>query len=153
MKKITLIVIALLANFSVMLAQDAQPCPCEFENDLDALYAVAEQQSFSYNIENSDPITVGAAMLLAKAGLEAYKSLPSASYALMVISGGEVAYSTVPSCQIALEKAYYLLQLGAEEVRIVSEHLTLNGSCRNKAYRQSDMDDLRERKDGWGHIK
>ncbi len=147
MKKIALIAIALFTGLNMMQAQDSQKCPCLIENDIDALYAVAEQHNFSYNTEMSGVITASAAIV--KVGLEVYKAAPDASYYLKVTSGGEIRYAKITSCQLALEKTYDLLRLGVEEVRIISENPTLNGSCRNRSYTPRDLDEVKKRRDGW----
>ncbi len=147
MKKM-LFIIALTACFGLLQAQDAQTCPCLMDNDIEALYAVAEQQDFSLEADVTiDPITAAAA--IAKVGLEVYKAAPEASYYLKVTSGGEIAYAKISSCQLALEKTYDLLRLGVEEVRIISENPTLNGSCRNRSYTPRDLDEVKKRRDGW----
>lgn len=143
-----LFIIALTACFGLLQAQDAQTCPCLMDNDIEALYAVAEQQDFSLEADVTiDPITAAAA--IAKVGLEVYKAAPEASYYLKVTSGGEIAYAKISSCQLALEKTYDLLRLGVEEVRIISENPTLNGSCRNRSYTPRDLDEVKKRRDGW----
>lgn len=146
MKK-TLIAIVLFACFGVMQAQDAQKCPCLMDNDMDALYAVAEQNISLTNIDMADPIT--ASIAIAKVGLEVYKAAPDASYYLKVTSGGEIMYAKISSCQLALEKTYDLLRLGVEEVRNISENPTMNGSCRNRSYTPRDLDEVKKRRDGW----
>lgn len=142
-----LFLIALTACFGILHAQDAQTCPCLMDNDIDALYAVAEQQNQLFEIDMSDPIT--AAVAIAKVGLDAYNSAPNASYYLKVTSGGEIKYAQISSCQLALEKTYDLLRLGVEEVRIISENPTLNGSCRNRSYTPRDLDEVKKRRDGY----
>lgn len=146
MKKM-LFIIALTACFGLLHAQDAQTCPCLMDNDIDALYAVAEQHNFLFDVDLTDPITATAA--IAKVGLEVYKAAPDASYYLKVTSGGEIAYAKISSCQLALEKTYDLLRLGVDEVRIISENPTLNGSCRNRSYTPRDLNEVKKRRDGW----
>ena len=128
-------------------AQDTQICPCMIDDEIDALYAIAEQQNFSYDIEMSDAIT--ATIALGKVGLEVYKAAPDASYYLKVTAGGEIRYAKISSCQLALEKTYDLLRLGVDEVRIISENPPLNGSCRNKSYTPRDLNEVKKRRDGW----
>lgn len=143
-----LLLIALTACLSLLHAQDAQTCPCLIDNDIDALYAVAEQHNFSFDVGMTiDPIT--ATVALTKVGLDVYKAAPDASYYLKVTSGSEIAYAKISSCQLALEKTYDLLRLGVEEVRIISENPTLNGSCRNRSYTPRDLDEVKKRRDGW----
>lgn len=148
MKK-TLFAIVLFAGFGVMQAQDAQKCPCLMDNNIDALYAVAEQQSFSYDLEMMGSITASDAIL--QVALKVLDNIPeSFSYYLKVTAGGEIRYAKVSSCQMALEKTYDLLRLGVEEVRIVAEtYLSqVNPSCRNKSYTPRDLDDVKKRRDG-----
>ena len=148
MKKIALIAVAFLMSVSVIQAQDAQKCPCLMDNDFDALYAVAEQNNFSFDFDVSDGVT--AAVALAKVGIEAYNALPDAKYVLKVTAGGEIKYGKISSCQMALEKTYDLLRIsGVQEVRIISEELTLNGSCRNRSYTPRDLNEVKKRRDGW----
>ena len=142
-----LFIIALTACFGLLHAQDAQTCPCLMDNDIDALYAVAEQHNFLFDVDLTDPITATAA--IAKVGLEVYKAAPDASYYLKVTSGGEIAYAKISSCQLALEKTYDLLRLGVDEVRIISENPTLNGSCLNRSYTPRDLNEVKKRRDGW----
>ncbi len=156
MKKITLIVVALFASFSVMLAQDAQPCPCELENDLDALYAVAMERNSLYhgNLYNDGDGPVWA--IIAELGLKGYQQAPSASYYLKVTdTQGDYAYIQMSSCQMCLEVTYDLLQQrGIREVRIIAESSSLHGSCRNKSYTPSDLQDVKNRRDGnWNGLK
>ena len=146
MKKIFLL-LTLVATFSMLRAQDAQTCPCFIDNDIDALYAMAEHQNFSFSINMADPIT--AAIAIAKVGLSAYEAVPEASYYLKVTAGGEIRYAKISSCQLALEKTYDLLRLGVDEVRIISENPTLNGSCRNRSYTPRDLNEVKKRRDGW----
>lgn len=147
MKKIALIAATLFASFCMVKAQDNQKCPCLMDNDIDALYAVAEQYDLSFASDVSGVIT--ASVAIAKVGLEVYKAAPDASYYLKVTSGGEIRYAKISSCQLALEKTYDLLRLGVEEVRIISENPTLNGSCRNKSYTPRDLEEVKKRRDGW----
>ncbi len=147
MKKIFLIATALFLGFNQMQAQDSQKCPCLIDNDIDALYAIVEQNDFSFDLEISGVITASAA--IAKVGLEVYKAAPDASYYLKVTSGGEIRYAKISSCQLALEKTYDLLRLNVEEVRIISENPTLNGSCRNRSYTPNDLEEVKKRRDGW----
>lgn len=144
-----LISAALLLGVNLIQAQDAQKCPCLMDNDIDALYAVAEQNNFSFDFDVSDG-GVTAAAALAKVGVEAYNSLPDAKYVLKVTAGGEIKYGKISSCQMALEKTYDLLRIsGVREVRIISEELTFNGSCRNRSYTPRDLDEVKKRRDGW----
>lgn len=146
MKK-TIIAILLFASYGITQAQDAQNCPCLIDNDIEALYAVVEQDFSFTNIDMIDPIT--ASIAIAKVGLEVYKAAPDASYYLKVTSGGEIMYAKISSCQLALEKTYDLLRLGVEEVRIISENPTMNGSCRNRSYTPRDLDEVKKRRDSW----
>ena len=143
MKK-KLFIIVLTACFGII---NAQTCPCLIDNDIDALCAVSEQQNYSFDVNMSDPVT--AAVAISKVGLDVYSSAPNASYYLKVTSGGEIRYAQISSCQLALEKTYDLLRLGVEEVRIISENPTLNGSCRNRTYTPRDLDEVKKRRDGW----
>lgn len=147
MKKIFIAVI-LFASITMIRAQDMQQCPCLIDNSIDALCAIAEQQTFSFNNEISGPI-ITASVALAKVGLEVYKAAPDASYYIKVTSGGEIRYAKISSCQLALEKTYDLLRLGVDEVRIISENPTMNGSCRNRTYTSRDLDEVKRRRDGW----
>jgi hypothetical protein len=80
--------------------------------------------------------------------LDVNEMIPNASYYLKITKEGGSIYSPVSSCQMALEKAYDLLKdEKVEEVRIVSEYATMNGSCRNKTYTQGDLADLKKRRD------
>lgn len=149
MKKLVLIVVALLASFSMIKAQDALPCPCELENDLDALYAVAVKHEPVVSTKmyaNGGPVWA----IIAELGLEGYKQAPSASYYLKVVDNqGDYAYVQMSSCQMSLEVTYDLLQQrGIREVRIISENVTLHGSCRNRTYTPSDLQDVKNRRDG-----
>lgn len=148
MKKIALFAVALFAIFSLSQAQDNQKCPCLMDNDIDALYVVAAQQNYSFDIEKGDPVT--ATVALANVGVAVYDALPDAKYVLKVTAGGEIKYGKISSCQMALEKTYDLLRMdGVREVRIISEELTLNGSCRNRSYTPRDLNEVKKRRDGW----
>lgn len=119
------------------------------DNDIDALYAVAEQQSFLSDMEVSGGITASEAIL--QVALKVLDNIPeSFSYYLKVTAGGEIRYAKVSSCQMALEKTYDLLRLGVEEVRIVAETYAsqINPSCRNRSYTPRDLDDVKKRRDG-----
>lgn len=147
MKNVISFVLALFVGINTMQAQDSQKCPCLLDNDIDALYAVAEQYETSFDMDASGSIT--ASVAIAKVGLAVYEAAPDASYYLKVTSGGEIRYAKITSCQLALEKTYDLLRLGVEEVRIISENLTMNGSCRNRSYTPRDLDEVKKRRDGW----
>lgn len=87
-----------------------------------------------------------AVKIIGATGLAVYKALPNASYALTVeAQDGSVAYSKVDSCDEALTYTLRLLENGARRVTIVSEHSTVNYSCRGKAYTQDDISYLREK--------
>lgn len=151
MKKLFL-VIAVCCGFA-MTSNAQELCPCEMENNADALLAVAMSRPsddyISADINSGIGITATAALIAV--GLKVYESLPNATYAIKVEAGGEIRYSTVSSCQMALEKAYDILrQNGVEEVRIISEEFTFNGSCRNKSYYPSDLQDVKARRDNYG---
>jgi len=84
----------------------------------------------------------------ANLNLNCQLSVPDAQYYIKIVKNGDVAYAKVSGCQIALEKAYdALYYYDADEVRIVSEYTTMNGSCRNRTYTYADLDDLRRRRD------
>lgn len=148
MKKMFFLIMSIVCiNF--LNAQDAQICPCLIEDDNEALYALVVQQNYPLEINETGPITATAALI--SAGLAVYEALPDAKYALKVTSGGQIRYSKISSCQMALEKAYDLIQYGAEEVRIISEEWTFNGSCRNRTYNRNNLQDLKERRDNATH--
>ena len=87
-----------------------------------------------------------AAKLIAAAGLAVYKALPNASYALTVeAQDGSVSHTKVDSCEDALTYALRLLENGAKRVTIVSEHSTVNSSCRGRSYTQDDIGYLRDK--------
>ena len=152
MKRIIFIVaaVSLLSIFANRIyAQGKEMCPCLMEDKIEALEAVANAsiERESLNLDMTGPVT--AASALVSVGLEAYKSAPSASYYLKVTAGGEIAYSPVSSCQMALEKTYDLLQIsGVKEVRIISENVTVHMSCANRTYTPSDLNDVKKRRDG-----
>lgn len=87
-----------------------------------------------------------AAKFIGAVGLAVYKALPNASYALTVeAQDGSVAYTKVDSCDEALTYALRLLESGAKRVTIVSEHSTVNSSCRGRTYTQGDISTLRDK--------
>lgn len=87
-----------------------------------------------------------AAKFIGAVGLAVYKALPNASYALTVeAQDGSVAYTKVDSCDEALTYALRLLENGAKRVTIVSEHSTVNSSCRGRTYTQGDISTLRDK--------
>ena len=87
-----------------------------------------------------------AAKIIGAAGLAVYSALPNASYAITVeAQDGSVAYSKVDSCDEALTYALRLLENGAKRVTIVSEHSTVNSSCRGRSYTQGDINTLRDK--------
>lgn len=88
-----------------------------------------------------------AAKAIYAVGLEVYKALPDAAYALTVVAqDGSVSYTQTNSCEDALVKALKLLsEQGVREVTIVSEHSTVNYSCWGRTYTQSDIDYLRDK--------
>jgi len=146
MKKFVLILSAIIC-FNALSAQSTQFCTCIFENDNDALSALVEKQNhFIIDSYKQDPITATTALIAC--GLEVYQALPNASYVIKVTSGGETRYSSVSSCQMALEKTYDLLLKNVDEVRIISEYPTLHGSCRNRTYTPNDLQDVKNRRDG-----
>ena len=65
---------------------------------------------------------------------------------IKVSSGGETRYSSVSSCQMALEKTYDLLLKNVDEVRIISEYPTLHESCRNRSYTPKELQDIKKQK-------
>jgi len=149
MKKTILIIASLFASYTIIKAQDAQVCPCHMNDDIDALYTVAEQLNFSSDMATSEAITASEAIL--QVALKVLDNIPeSFSYYLKVTAGGEIRYARISSCQMALEKTYDLLRLGVEEVRIVAETYAsqINPSCRNRSYTPRDLNDVRKRRDG-----
>ena len=138
----------LVAVSGMLRAQDTQTCPCLIDNDIDALYAVSVHQEFSFDIEMSDGITAEEALI--QVALKVLDNIPDVfSYYIKVTAGGQIRYAKISSCQIALEKAYDLLQLGVDEVRIISDTWAsnVNVSCSNRSYTRNDLKDLKNRRD------
>lgn len=138
--------------FSIM-AYAQSPCPCEMDDNMAALEAVAMARTannydgLNYAYNNGDPWSAVAAICGAL-----LNNLPDSKYALKVtFTDGKIGYKDVSSCQTCLEYTYDILQVeGVKSVRIIaaSTYNQYHPSCANKEYRPSDLNDVKRRRDG-----
>lgn len=149
MKNIIILLIAIL-GFTEIYAQDSQCSPCNMDNQIEVMSAIAQQHRNPIDVISEVPITATAALIAA--GLQVYSAAPDAEYCLKVTAGGESKYSSgISSCQYALEYTYDILRMqGVQAVRIISKSYTVNVSCRNKTYTPRDLRDVKYRRDNYG---
>ena len=91
----------------------------------------------SSSVYASATLTWAAVAGAIKLGVEIYKAIPGASYTVEVCTKGKsCSYKHADDCDTALQMARSAFDYeNTDKVVILSEHSTVNGSCRNKTYK------------------